>query len=50
MGANDKIRYWSPCSDGMEAEETLVTVNGFSQNSNSVMTVKSEVDRLETKL
>jgi len=44
------MHYWSPCSDGRETEETLVTVNGLSQNSNSVMTVKSEIDRLETKL
>ena len=42
LGANDKIRYWSVNPDGSETEETPVTVDGLSQNSNSVVTVKAD--------
>ena len=42
MGENDKIRYWSVNPDGSETEETPVTVDGLSQNSNNVVTVKAD--------
>ena len=42
MGESDRIRYWSVNPDGSETEETPVIVDGLSQNSNSVVTVKAD--------